>query len=63
MESIRKGEPATPCIHVCKSKIQYDGSLDRLKYYAKIEGAHRYYLLGQAIIKSDNQFEVFSYSI
>ena len=26
-----KGEPVTPCMDVYKAKIQYDGSLDKLK--------------------------------
>ena len=26
-----KGDPVTPCMDICKAKIQSDGSLDKLK--------------------------------
>ena len=31
VENPKKGEPVTSCMDVCKTKIQYDGSPDKLK--------------------------------
>ena len=33
-----KGEPLTPCMDVYKAKIQYDGSLDKLKLRIVVRG-------------------------
>ena len=33
-----KGEPVTPCMDVYKSKIQYDGSLDKIKVRIMVRG-------------------------
>ena len=33
-----KGEPVTPCMDVYKSKIQSDGSLDKLKQRIVVRG-------------------------
>ena len=32
VDDTKKGEPVTPYMHVYKAKIQYDGSLDKLKF-------------------------------
>ena len=31
VQHLRKSDPVTPCMYVCKAKIQPDGSLDKLK--------------------------------
>ena len=33
-----KGEPVTPCMDVYKEKIQYDGSIDKLKLIIVVRG-------------------------
>ena len=33
-----KGDPVTPCIDVYKENIQYDGSLDELKFRIVVRG-------------------------
>ena len=33
-----KGEPVTPCMDVYKDKIQFDGSLDKLKLIILLRG-------------------------
>ena len=38
MEYPRKGEPVTPYIDVYKSKIQFDGSFDRLRLMIVVSG-------------------------
>ena len=31
IEYPKDGKPVTPCMYICKAKIQYYGSLDKLK--------------------------------
>ena len=38
IEDQNEGEPVTPCIDVSKAKIQYDGSLDRIKLRILVRG-------------------------
>ena len=38
IEDQREGEPVTPCMGVYKAKIQYDGSLDKLKLIIVVRG-------------------------
>ena len=38
VEDPRKGEPAAPCMDMCKAKIQSDGNLDKLKMRVVIKG-------------------------
>ena len=38
MDDPEKGYPVTPCMDVFKSKIQYDGSLDKLKFRIVVRG-------------------------
>ena len=38
IEDQKEGEPVTPCMDVYKSKIQSDGSLDRLKLRIVVRG-------------------------
>ena len=38
IEDQNEGEPVTPCMDVYKSKIQYDGSLDKLKLRIVVRG-------------------------
>ena len=38
VEDPNKGEPVTPCMDVCKAKIQSDGSLDKLKFIIMVRG-------------------------
>ena len=38
VEFPKKGEPITPCMDVCKAKIQSDGSLDKLKLIILVRG-------------------------
>ena len=38
IEYPKDGEPVTPCMDVYKSKIQYDGSLDKLKLRIVVRG-------------------------
>ena len=38
IEDQNEGEPVTPCMDVFKAKIQYDGSLDKLKLRVVVRG-------------------------
>ena len=38
MEEPSKGDQLTPCMDVCKAKIQSDGSLDKLKFIIVVRG-------------------------
>ena len=38
VEYPEKDEPMTPCMNVYKAKIQYDGSLDKLKLKIVVRG-------------------------
>ena len=38
MDDTEKGDPVTPCMDVYKSKIQSDGSLDKLKLIIVVGG-------------------------
>ena len=38
IEDPKDGEPVTPCMDVYKAKIQYDGSLDKLKLRIVVRG-------------------------
>ena len=38
VEDKNEGEPVTPCMDVYKSKIQYDGSIDKLKLRIVVRG-------------------------
>ena len=38
IEDQNEGEPVTPCMDVYKAKIQYDGSLDKLKLRIVVRG-------------------------
>ena len=38
MDNRDKGDPGTPCMDVYKAKIQYDGSLDKLKFRIVVRG-------------------------
>ena len=38
VEYTKKGEPVTPCMDVYKTKIQSDGSLDKLKLRIVVRG-------------------------
>ena len=38
IEDQNEGEPVTPCMDVYKGKIQYDGSLDKLKLRIVVRG-------------------------
>ena len=38
IEDQNEGEPVTPCMDVCKAKIQSDGSLDKLKFIIVVRG-------------------------
>ena len=38
VEDPNNGEPVTPCMDVYKAKIQYDGSLDKLKLRIVVRG-------------------------
>ena len=38
IEGPKDGEPVTPCMDVYKAKIQYDGSLDKLKLIIVVRG-------------------------
>ena len=38
MDDQEKGDPVTPCMYVYKSKIQYDGSRDKLKLIIVVRG-------------------------
>ena len=47
VQEIEKGEPLTPCIDVYKAKIQYDGSLDKLRLRILVrEDLHNKELVG-----------------
>ena len=47
IEDTEKDEPVTPCMYVYKAKIQYDGSLDKLKLRIVVRGdLQNNYLLG-----------------
>ena len=38
IEDQNEGEPVTPCMDVYKANIQYDGSLDKLKFRIVVRG-------------------------
>ena len=38
IEYPKDGEPVTPCMDIYKAKIQYDGSLDKLKLRIVVRG-------------------------
>ena len=38
IEDQNEGEPVTPCMYVYKAKIQYDGSIDKLRLIIVVRG-------------------------